>query len=67
MPPRKAAEVRLQFHDDQVRLTLKIRGRVAEEEIFPADAPQETIDEVAKCLFDDAFDLVNYTVYGLDQ
>lgn len=67
MPPKTTAEVRLLFRDDHVRLTLKLRGKIVEEEVFAADAPKQTVDEVARCLFDDGFDLVNYTLYGIEQ
>lgn len=61
------AEVRLVFKEGQVRLTLKRRGKVVEDEVFAADAPRKIVEEVARCLFDDAFDLVSYTLYGIEQ
>jgi len=65
--PKTIAEVRLLFRQDHAKVTLKLRGKVVEEEVFPAVANKETVDEVARVLFDDAFDLANYTLYGLEQ
>lgn len=65
--PKTIAEVRLLFRQDHAKITLKLRGKIVEEEVFPADASREVVDEVARVLFDDAFDLTNYTLYGLEQ
>lgn len=67
MAKKTAAEVHLEFAEEGVRLTMLVRGQVAEEELFRGEIPKGKAVEVARVLFDDAFDLTNYVFHGLQQ
>lgn len=64
-PP--VAEVRIVFDTKGAKLTLKLNGRVAEEDVFAGKAPRKTVVEVAQVLFDDAYDLTSYSLHGFSD
>lgn len=67
MAKKPAAEVHLEFNEEGVRLTMLVRGQVVEQEVFTGEIAKGQAVEVARVLFDDAFDLTNYVFHGIKQ
>jgi len=64
---KPTAEVRLIFSEATARLVLKVGGETEEQDIFVGKASKRLILELTQCLYDDAYDLVNYTLNGFSQ
>lgn len=67
MAKKPAAEVHLEFAEEGVRLTMLVRGNVVEKELFRGEIAKVQAVEVARVLFDDAFDLTNYVFHGIEH
>jgi len=64
---RATAEVHLTMSQDEIRLELLRSGKVVDQEVFSGKANRKVMREVARVLFDDAYDLVSYTIDGMEQ
>lgn len=67
MAKKPSAEVHLEFGESTVRLSMVVRGQVVEQEVFTGEVAKGQAIEVARVLFDDAFDLTNYVFHGIQQ
>ena len=52
---------------DEIRIELLRSGKVVDQEVFSGKANRKVMREVARVLFDDAYDLVSYTIDGMEQ
>ena len=60
-------EVRLVLRPDEIRLRLVKDGRTVDTEVFIRRSDPEVLKEIAQVIFDDAYDLVNYTADAIDE
>lgn len=65
--PKPLAEVRLKICLDETVLELYLGGEAVDGELFLGKMRKSVAKEVAQVIFDDAFDLVNYTINGSDE
>ena len=61
-----ASEVRLIIAKKEARLILTSGDKVVEDELWKFDAPMTGSDakELARILFDDGYDLMQFSLYG---
>lgn len=52
---------------DEIRLRLVRDGRTVDTEVFIRRSDPEVLREIAQVIFDDAYDLVNYTADAIDE
>lgn len=61
-----ASEVRLVIAKKEARLILTSGDKVVEDELWKFDAPMTASDakELARILFDEGYDLMQFSLYG---
>ena len=61
-----ASEVRLIIAKNEARLTLTNGDKVVEDELWKFDSPTTASDarELARILFDEGYDLMQFSLYG---
>ena len=64
---RATAEVHLTMSQSEIRIELLRSGKVVDQEVFEGQRDRKVMREVARVLFDDAYDLVNYSIDGMEQ
>jgi hypothetical protein len=64
---RATAEVHLTMSQSEIRIELLRSGKVVDQEVFEGQGDRKVMREVARVLFDDAYDLVNYSIDGMEQ
>lgn len=64
---RATAEVHLTMSQSEIRIELLRSGKVVDQEVFSGQGNRKVMREVARVLFDDAYDLVNYSIDGMEQ
>lgn len=64
---RTTAEVTLRLGQKTIEIELRNGGKVIDTEVFAGKARRDDLKELARVLFDDAYDMVNYTLHGMEQ
>ena len=64
---RATAEVHLTMSQSEIRIELLRSGKVVDQEVFEGQGDRKVMREVARVLFDDAYDLTSYSLHGFSD